>query len=153
MKRGCTPTAGLHTVNTVEGRGSSPQLKCVVEGNMWESFASWQIVSQPGSQSVSPSVSKLVSHSVSQSGPQPVCQTASSSVSPSVSKSVSPSVSQRVSQFISQVLLMRGGLSGVPEYLQGTLKVAPSECNWATKSWLATCHSGQHHRLDSSIFD
>ncbi|KAM7423709.1 hypothetical protein PAMA_000193 [Pampus argenteus] len=34
MKRGCTPTAGLHTVNTVKGRGSVPQLKCGVEENM-----------------------------------------------------------------------------------------------------------------------
>lgn len=56
MKRGCTPTAGLHTVNTVKGRSSVPQLKCGVEENMWESFACWHIVSQPVSQLVLQSV-------------------------------------------------------------------------------------------------
>lgn len=109
--------------------------------------------SQSTRQSVSPSVSKLVSQSVSQSGPQPVCQTASSSVSPSVSKSGSPSVSQHVSLFVREVLLMRGGPSGAPEYLQATLKVTLSKCNWATKLWLATCRSGQHHTQNWSILD
>lgn len=50
MKRGSTPTAGLHTVNTEKEQGSVPQLKCSIEENMWESFALWHLVSQPESQ-------------------------------------------------------------------------------------------------------
>lgn len=70
MKRGRTPTAGLLTVNNVMGRGSVPQPKCGMEENMWESFASWQIINQAGSQSVSPSVSESVRHSASQPNSQ-----------------------------------------------------------------------------------
>lgn len=57
MKQGSTPTAGLHTVNTAKGRRSVPRLKCSVEENMWESFASWHTVSQ-ASQSVNESSSQ-----------------------------------------------------------------------------------------------
>ncbi|CAB1452911.1 unnamed protein product [Pleuronectes platessa] len=45
MKWVCTPTAGLRTVNTAEGRGHVPRLKCGVEENMWKSFASWHLIS------------------------------------------------------------------------------------------------------------
>lgn len=109
MKRGCTPTAGLHTVNNVKGRGSVPQPKCGVEENMWESFASWLTVSQSVSQSFSQWVLQALSQSTKEQVLQLVRQSASMYCKP-----------------VSQILLIMGGPSEVPEYLQATLKGPPA---------------------------
>lgn len=140
MKRGCTPTAGLHTVNTAKGtRQRSPaEMRRGGEhvGKLC-SLARRQSTRQP----VSPSVGKLVSQPVSQSGPHPVRQSAS----------------QHVSLFVSRVLLMTGAPCRRTRAPLQVSSIQPRSENThtlqTTESRLATCRSGRRDTQNSSIFD